>query len=51
MGTRGSVKVGGTAINKIELWDFVDQSEDDKKIDEVCYDVSSTFWQWPYPLL
>ena len=43
LGTRGSVKVGGTAVNKIELWDFVDQSEDDKKIDEVCYDVSSVY--------
>jgi UDP-N-acetyl-2-amino-2-deoxyglucuronate dehydrogenase len=35
LGEKGSVKVGGTAVNKIEQWLFADYDDDDKLIDAV----------------
>ena len=43
LGTRGSVKVGGTAVNKIDYWDFEDKSQDDELVDDVGYDTSSVY--------
>jgi UDP-N-acetyl-2-amino-2-deoxyglucuronate dehydrogenase len=33
LGEKGSVKIGGTAVNKIEHWDFADPDDDDKLIE------------------
>src|SRR5262245_49197945 len=36
LGERGSVKVGGTAVNRIEHWVFADYDDDDKLVDSVA---------------
>ena len=33
LGEKGSVKIGGTAVNKVEHWSFADYDDDDKLID------------------
>ena len=33
LGERGTAKVGGTAVNKIEQWQFADYDDDDKLVD------------------
>jgi UDP-N-acetyl-2-amino-2-deoxyglucuronate dehydrogenase len=32
MGERGSVKIGGTAVNKVERWEFADKDPDDAQV-------------------
>ncbi len=33
LGEKGSVKIGGTAVNRIEHWQFADYDDDDKLVD------------------
>lgn len=33
LGEKGSAKIGGTAVNRIEHWEFADHDEDDKLVD------------------
>ena len=33
LGEKGTVKIGGTAVNKIEHWEFADYDDDDKLVD------------------
>jgi UDP-N-acetyl-2-amino-2-deoxyglucuronate dehydrogenase len=33
LGEKGSVKIGGTAVNKVEHWSFADYDDDDKLVD------------------
>ncbi len=33
LGEKGSAKIGGTAVNKIEHWEFADKDDDDKLIE------------------
>ncbi len=33
LGERGSVKIGGTAVNKVDLWQFAEYDDDDKAIE------------------
>lgn len=33
LGERGTVKIGGTAVNRIEHWEFADYDDDDKLVD------------------
>jgi len=33
LGEKGSVKIGGTAVNKIEYWEFADYDDDDKLVE------------------
>lgn len=33
LGDRGSVKIGGTAVNRIETWSFADYDDDDKLVE------------------
>ena len=40
---KGSVKIGGKAVNKIEKWIFEKPSDDDKKIEEVNYETTSVY--------
>jgi UDP-N-acetyl-2-amino-2-deoxyglucuronate dehydrogenase len=35
LGEKGSVKIGGTAVNRIEHWSFADYDDDDKSIERV----------------
>ena len=35
LGEKGSVKIGGTAVNKVEFWQFADYDDDDKAIESV----------------
>ncbi len=34
LGERGTAKVGGTAVNRIEAWQFADYDDDDKLVDQ-----------------
>jgi UDP-N-acetyl-2-amino-2-deoxyglucuronate dehydrogenase len=34
LGERGTVKIGGTAVNKVEHWTFADYDDDDKLIEQ-----------------
>ncbi len=33
LGERGTVRIGGTAVNKVEHWEFADYDDDDKLVD------------------
>ena len=33
LGEKGSVKIGGTAVNKVEHWSFADYDDDDKLVE------------------
>ena len=35
LGEKGSVKIGGTAVNKVDLWQFAEYDDDDKLIEAV----------------
>ena len=34
LGERGSVKIGGTAVNKVEHWLFAEYDDDDKNVEQ-----------------
>ncbi len=34
LGEKGTVKIGGTAVNKVETWQFADYDDDDKLIEQ-----------------
>ncbi len=34
LGEKGSVKIGGTAVNKVEHWQFADYDDDDKLVEQ-----------------
>lgn len=43
LGERGSVKIGGTAVNRVEHWDFADYDDDDKLIASVSTNPPSVY--------
>lgn len=43
IGEKGTVKVGGLAVNQIEHWDFADECLEDKAIKEVNYATTSVY--------
>ena len=43
IGEKGTVKIGGVAVNKIEHWDFSDENESDKDINSISYKTSSVY--------
>ena len=43
LGDKGTVKVGGTAVNKIEVWQFSTSNEDDKYIEQSNYHISTMY--------
>lgn len=43
LGEKGSVKVGGNAVNRIDLWRFESQSQDDKEVDSAGYTTNSVY--------
>jgi UDP-N-acetyl-2-amino-2-deoxyglucuronate dehydrogenase len=43
LGEKGTVRVGGVAVNKIEVWDFEDEDDDDMVLEESSYDTASVY--------
>jgi UDP-N-acetyl-2-amino-2-deoxyglucuronate dehydrogenase len=43
LGERGSVKIGGTAVNKVETWIFQDYDDDDKLIETAATNPPSVY--------
>ena len=43
LGEKGTVKVGGVAVNEIKHWEFEDSDPDDKKIKEASYETTSVY--------
>lgn len=43
LGERGTVRVGGVAVNSIEHWEFSGPHPDDKKIQEASYETNSVY--------
>ena len=43
LGERGTVRVGGVAVNKIEHWEFDTPHEDDTKVAEASYGITSVY--------
>ena len=43
LGERGTVRVGGVAVNKIEHWEFETPHEDDAKVASASYGVESVY--------
>ncbi|MCG3189370.1 MAG: Inositol 2-dehydrogenase/D-chiro-inositol 3-dehydrogenase [Burkholderiaceae bacterium] len=43
LGERGSARIGGVAVNKIEHWEFDSPHEMDREIDEASYQTTSVY--------
>ncbi|MFZ5951430.1 MAG: Gfo/Idh/MocA family protein [Candidatus Rifleibacteriota bacterium] len=43
LGEKGTVRIGGVAINKIEKWEFADYDDDDKNIFDASYNPPSVY--------
>ncbi|MEN9947119.1 MAG: hypothetical protein RLZZ293_1505 [Pseudomonadota bacterium] len=43
IGEKGTVKIGGMAVNKIEHWEFADQQDTDKQTIEASYATTSVY--------
>ena len=43
LGDKGTVKIGGKAVNKIEHWEFADKQIDDQKIENASYETTNVY--------
>jgi UDP-N-acetyl-2-amino-2-deoxyglucuronate dehydrogenase len=43
LGEKGTVRLGGVAVNKIEHWEFADQDADDALVEQASYDTTSVY--------
>lgn len=43
LGEYGSVRVGGVAVNEIQLWKFADNRPEDDKVSEASYETTSVY--------
>ena len=43
LGDKGSVKIAGKAVNKIEYWNFSDNDNDDSLVEKASYETSSVY--------
>ncbi len=43
LGDKGTVRIGGKAVNKIEHWDFMDKNPDDLLVEDASYETSSIY--------
>ena len=43
IGEKGTVRVGGVAVNKIKHWEFVDNKEYDKQVQDISYETKSVY--------
>jgi UDP-N-acetyl-2-amino-2-deoxyglucuronate dehydrogenase len=45
IGEKGTVRLGGVAVNKIEHWAFADPDPDDELVEKASYDTTSVYGQ------
>jgi UDP-N-acetyl-2-amino-2-deoxyglucuronate dehydrogenase len=43
IGEKGTVRIGGVAVNKVEHWEFADSDPDDKMVEQASYDTTSVY--------
>jgi UDP-N-acetyl-2-amino-2-deoxyglucuronate dehydrogenase len=43
IGEKGTVRIGGVAVNKIEHWEFADRDPDDEKVEQASYETTSVY--------
>lgn len=43
IGEKGTVRVGGVAVNEIQHWEFAEPHEDDEKVKQVSYETTSVY--------
>ena len=43
LGEKGTVRVGGVAVNEIQHWEFAEPDEDDTKIKDASYQTTSVY--------
>ncbi len=43
LGEKGTVRIGGVAVNEIQHWEFADTHEDDEKIKNANYETTSVY--------
>lgn len=43
LGEKGTVKVGGMAVNEIQLWEFAEPHADDEKVKSASYETTSVY--------
>jgi UDP-N-acetyl-2-amino-2-deoxyglucuronate dehydrogenase len=43
IGEKGTVRVGGVAVNRIDHWEFADSDPDDAKVEQASYDTTSVY--------
>ena len=43
LGEKGTIRIGGVAINKIEKWEFADYDDDDKGIADASYNPPNVY--------
>ncbi len=43
IGERGTVKIGGVAVNQIEHWEFSDEDPDDQRVKDANYETTSVY--------
>jgi len=43
LGEKGTVRIGGTAVNKIEHWEFADQQPEDEDVKSSSYETGSVY--------
>jgi UDP-N-acetyl-2-amino-2-deoxyglucuronate dehydrogenase len=43
IGEKGTVRVGGVAVNKIEHWEFAEPDPDDAIVEQASYDTTSVY--------
>lgn len=43
LGEKGSVRIGGVAVNDIQTWEFDDPHEDDEKVKNASYETTSVY--------
>lgn len=43
LGEKGTVRVGGVAVNEIQHWEFSESSEDDELVDGASYETTSVY--------
>lgn len=43
LGERGTVRIGGVAVNEIQHWEFEDEHEDDARVRDASYETASVY--------
>ncbi len=43
LGEKGSVKIGGVAVNNVETWKFEEYDDDDREMEEASYNTASVY--------